>query len=978
MAFQGIDIRQTGDRIVFRASLKDDAGAILASGTTNLRLYEVQSDGSLKSYDWNDNTFKTTALTTENQAMTHRTGNNSTTNTGIWTHALTTLSGFTAGNLYIAQIVNSGATPTEQEREFQFGVSSAFNPFDGVRGGLTALPNANADAAGGLIISDAGGLDADAMAANVLTAKSRVLHQPTCWYIDSDATGNNDGTSPTDAWQTLTDFSSASAAGMKPGDLLFINGTFTGESLFLDVDAITVRLKAYIDGTGDTTSTAGVRLEANFIDIEGGEIANFDGPSNDGYGVRLSDKRFCKIRKMRCHDNGFGGILARSARGTIVEDNFAYDNGVKGIVVSNNQSADPDPNNADVIVRRNFIHGNGRIGLQLGGTNGLENERGIEAYNNIIYNNGIGCRLESAYYVKFHHNWLENNDLTGVDPSGLATQTELEIQDGESCEIYENVFAGKTADSNFIDFTLYSTPAKYHKIFRNRVFNNSTGCNSLRIAINETDGIEITDNWLVSPNTGASDRHLVLAAALNGLVAGNVIVGAGEGIKFNGVSATAIEATDWTVTENTFDGQGVRAVRTGTLDADATYSGNRFVNQPVDGYVTATVGGTLTYYGVEGGSVNPITDKDATARTDAPNYRGPTTGSFIARDYTIRPVSTEQVTQQNNVTTILADTNELQSDWADGGRLDLILDAILEDTNELQADWVNGGRLDLLIDSILTKLGSFANLGSGTSAGANLADIFTMTSLARTAASSAATNLGTADDFGGGATIAENLRDIVGATFDGTTDSLEAIRNRGDAAWTTGSGSSSGSGEFAVNITVTDGTTPLPNVRVRLYANAVDDYYAVTNASGIAQFSLDANTYSVRINERGYTNFTPVDLVVSADTNATYALTAVSYVVSEDGSTTGLLIARDDNGDKAAGIVIYYQQVSLGLESTAYSNAVRTATSASDPLGLVQFPNLFAGAKYDFWRGYKGQKSRVTISDSPAATTDLTGIIGRP
>jgi hypothetical protein len=38
----------------------------------------------------------------------------------------------------------------------------AFNPLDAVRLGLTALPNAAADAAGGLPISDAGGLDLDA------------------------------------------------------------------------------------------------------------------------------------------------------------------------------------------------------------------------------------------------------------------------------------------------------------------------------------------------------------------------------------------------------------------------------------------------------------------------------------------------------------------------------------------------------------------------------------------------------------------------------------------------------------------------------------------------------------------------------------------------------------------------------------------------------------------------------------------------
>ena len=42
-----------------------------------------------------------------------------------------------------------------------------FNSQDGVRLGLTALPAAAADAAGGLIVSDAGGLDADAQRADV-------------------------------------------------------------------------------------------------------------------------------------------------------------------------------------------------------------------------------------------------------------------------------------------------------------------------------------------------------------------------------------------------------------------------------------------------------------------------------------------------------------------------------------------------------------------------------------------------------------------------------------------------------------------------------------------------------------------------------------------------------------------------------------------------------------------------------------------
>lgn len=45
----------------------------------------------------------------------------------------------------------------------------AFDPQDAVRLGLTALPNAAADAAGGLPISDAGGLDLDTLDSNVST-----------------------------------------------------------------------------------------------------------------------------------------------------------------------------------------------------------------------------------------------------------------------------------------------------------------------------------------------------------------------------------------------------------------------------------------------------------------------------------------------------------------------------------------------------------------------------------------------------------------------------------------------------------------------------------------------------------------------------------------------------------------------------------------------------------------------------------------
>lgn len=52
------------------------------------------------------------------------------------------------------------------------------------------------------------------------------------------------------------------------------------------------------------------------------------------------------------------------------------------------------------------------------------------------------------------------------------------------------------------------------------------------------------------------------------------------------------------------------------------------------------------------------------------------------------------------------------------------------------------------------------------------------------------TVLGSPVDLGGGSTLGDNLADMAGATFTSATDSLEAIRDRGDAAWTTGAGGS--------------------------------------------------------------------------------------------------------------------------------------------------------------------------------------------
>ena len=119
---RGIDIRQaSGSKLVIQTQLYDDTGAILTTGTVAIRIYEQQDDGTFKSYDFDDGTFKTTALTTETAAMTHQQGNNNTTDTGIWSYSFSSIAGFTEGAIYIVQVICATASPVVQSRMFQFG-----------------------------------------------------------------------------------------------------------------------------------------------------------------------------------------------------------------------------------------------------------------------------------------------------------------------------------------------------------------------------------------------------------------------------------------------------------------------------------------------------------------------------------------------------------------------------------------------------------------------------------------------------------------------------------------------------------------------------------------------------------------------------------------------------------------------------------------------------------------------------------------
>ena len=99
----------------------------------------------------------------------------------------------------------------------------------------------------------------------------------------------------------------------------------------------------------------------------------------------------------------------------------------------------------------------------------------------------------------------------------------------------------------------------------------------------------------------------------------------------------------------------------------------------------------------------------------------------------------------------------------------------------------------------------------------------------------------------------------------------------------------SGSGAYTITVTVTDGTDPLQNATVRL-VEGVNQFTAVTDASGEAAFSLDAATYTVTVTKDGY-QFTPTTRTVTGAESGTLTndleMTAVVLATS---TTTARLV----------------------------------------------------------------------------------------
>ncbi|MBW2623130.1 MAG: hypothetical protein JRD68_09515 [Deltaproteobacteria bacterium] len=113
-------------------------------------------------------------------------------------------------------------------------------------------------------------------------------------------------------------------------------------------------------------------------------------------------------------------------------------------------------------------------------------------------------------------------------------------------------------------------------------------------------------------------------------------------------------------------------------------------------------------------------------------------------------------------------------------------------------------------------------------------------------------------------TITTHLTDIKGGTFSGATDSLEAVRDRGDAAWTT---TASGSEEWEFTLTEDGSGEPVADAYVWVTTDEAGEDPVVTSGYtdnfGKITFYLDAGTYYFWAEKSGWNFNNPYEQTVS-------------------------------------------------------------------------------------------------------------------
>ena len=352
-------------------------------------------------------------------------------------------------------------------------IDSAYSATRALAG--TALPNAVADAAGGLPISDAGGLDMDALDSKLdrnasLGESRRGFHtwSGDVYYVDpvngdTHANGNRGGKA--DPYLTIQDCHDNAVTDSNHDVIILVPGEPAAVTVHT-VAATTTISKRYVfirgpgrdfiwtrTGNGDT-----IAITADGVEISGVQIGTAGTGSGDG--ISITDADFIRIHhcwfldtqgdgirvlrgeNCRFHDNHFDGTgVGGSGQGIHIvgtagssNDNFIFDNHFAD--VAGDAVLIEDGTTNDTVIRGNEIHNSSGWGINIGASS-----TDAQVHDNIFSENASGSVTDAGSTTTLTNNeqWskfsvatearLAELDGAGLPADVAALPTALEIAD---------------------------------------------------------------------------------------------------------------------------------------------------------------------------------------------------------------------------------------------------------------------------------------------------------------------------------------------------------------------------------------------------------------------------------------------------------------------------------------------------------------------------------------------------------------------
>ena len=277
--------------------------------------------------------------------------------------------------------------------------------------------------------------------------------------------------------------------------------------------------------------------------------------------------------------------------------------------------------------------------------------------------------------------WLKQSTATDVelgpfvdDTDGKTAETGLTISQAD-CQLIKN--GGAAAQKNDATSATHLAGGHY-KVPLNTTDTNTLG--RLRLYVNESGALPVWRDFMVLPaNTydslvGGSDYLDVSAVQIAGSAVSTTTAQIGVNVVQISEDATAANNA-----ESFFDGTGYAGTNN-VIPTVTTATNVTTVNGLAAGVITAAAIAT-----------NAI-DADALAADAVTEIQ-----SGLA---TAAALTTIDDFLDTEIAAILADTNELQTDWVNGGRLDLLIDAIKAKTDNLPTDPADDSDIDTQLAAI--------------------------------------------------------------------------------------------------------------------------------------------------------------------------------------------------------------------------------------------------------------------------------------